>query len=72
MPALTLDRYIKEIKTTPSAFAKSIGRSHQIVYQWIQEGAHVDLTQAGIKIVIERQVHPKPKKHVVHETQVAK
>lgn len=70
MPALTLGRYLQQVEMTPHEFAKSIGRNHQSVYQWIQADARIDFTEVGVKITVEKQLHPKTA--VVHETQVAK
>lgn len=63
MAALTLRLYLERSGIEVADFAKDIGRNRQIVHYWVNNGATVELTEAGLRIKTEK---------IVHETQVKK
>jgi|TARA_R110000782_G_C14700510_1_gene402066 hypothetical protein len=63
MQALKLIEYMKMKKYTASELSRHLGRSRQVVKDWIKAGAYVEITDAGVKITTTK---------VVHETQVKK
>lgn len=71
MSVLTLEKYMSMMKLSVADIAKDIGRTRQNVDFWIERGATVDLTEAGIKIITLNVVHPRSVT-IVHESQVKK
>ena len=63
MQALKLKDYMEMKGHSLSSMARSIGRSRQIVTEWVNNGAYVEITRTGLKITISR---------IVHESQVKK
>lgn len=63
MEALKLKKYMEIKGLSLSGMARHIGRSRQIITEWVGNDATVELTEAGIKIHTLK---------VVHESQVKK
>jgi len=65
MPTLTLDKYIDREGITQTVLSNQIGQSRQRVWNWIRDGATVELTDVGLRI---RATNGR----ILHESQVAK
>jgi len=65
MPGLKTDQYIVRSGLTQKTFADSLGRTRQCVWNWIRDGATVELTDIGIIVRAKNG-------RILHESQVAK
>lgn len=60
-----LENYIKAQDNTQTGLSQDLGRTRQTVWNWVKDGATVELTDIGIRIRLKSG-------RIVHETQVAK
>lgn len=65
MPAQLLKNYIDRNDLTQTILSNKISRTRQTVWNWVKDGATVELTDIGIRIRLKSG-------RIVHETQVAK
>jgi len=65
MSELKLKSYLVRINQTLSGLSREIGQTRQNVWNWVKDGATVELTDIGIRIRLKSG-------RIVYETQVAK
>ena len=53
MAAIKLKTYLTRLKKTQSSLSREIGKSRSLINYWVASDATVEMTEAGIKIMLD-------------------